>query len=105
MSDLMQVRLHLRGVRAARVLVDSTDRLVVGVESARDWSPCRHRGFRCWRVWDRRAKRVRDLEVSGRRTTLVWRRCRFECGIVGSGTVRTMPTPRWPDSAFAPPAG
>ena len=40
----------------------------------------RNCGFRCYRVWDRRSKRVRDLGVSGRRTTLVWRRRRFECG-------------------------
>ena len=33
--------------------------------------------------WDRRAKRVRDLEVSGRRATLVWRRRRFWCGNCG----------------------
>ena len=30
-----------------------------------------------------KGKRVRDLEVSGRRTTLVWRRRRFECGNCG----------------------
>ena len=35
------------------------------------------------RGWDRRAKRVRDLEVSGRRATLVWRRRRFWCGNCG----------------------
>ena len=46
----------------------------------RVWSRCCHCGFKCGRVWDRRAKRVRDLEVSGRRTTLLWRRRRFECG-------------------------
>ena len=80
MSDVMQVRLHLSGVRVRGVLVDSVDRLEVGVESAREWSRCRHCGFRCYRVWDRRSKRVRDLGVSGLRTTLVWRRRRFECG-------------------------
>ena len=32
------------------------------------------------RVHDRRAKKVRDLEVSGRRTTLVWSRRRMVCG-------------------------
>ena len=79
MSDLMSVRLHLSGVEVRDVLVDSVDCLVVEVESAREWSRCRHCGFRCSKVWDRRAKRVRDLGVSGRRTTLVWRRRRFEC--------------------------
>ena len=66
-----------------QVLVDSVDRLEVEVESARGWSRCRHCGFCCCRVWDRRAKRVRDLGVSGRRTTLVWRRLRFCCGNCG----------------------
>ena len=80
MSDVMSVRLHLSGVRVVEVLVDSVDRLEVEVESARGWSRCPQCGFRCSRVWDRRAKRIRDLEVSGRRTTLVWRRRRFWCG-------------------------
>ena len=83
MSDVMQVRLHLSGVRVTGVGVDSVERLEVEVESAREWSRCRHCGFRCYRVWDRRPKRVRDLGVSGRRTTLVWRRRRFECGNCG----------------------
>ena len=80
---LCQVRLHLSGVRVRGVGVDSVDRLEVEVESAREWSRCRQCGFKCRRVWDRRSKRVRDLEVSGRRTTLVWRRRRFECGNCG----------------------
>ena len=79
MSDLMSVRLHLSGVRVRRVLVDTVDRLEVEVESTREWSRCPHCGFRCVKVWDRRRKRIRDLEVSGRRTTLVWRRRRFVC--------------------------
>ena len=79
MSDLMSVRLHLKGVRVLKVTVDTVDRLEVRVESAREWSRCPHCGFRCTKVWDRRAKRVRDLEASGRRTTLVWRRRRFWC--------------------------
>ena len=83
MSDVMSVRLHLSGVGVTGVLVDSVERLEVEVESAREWSRCRHCGFRCFRVWDRRPKRVRDLGVSGRRTTLVWRRRRFECGNCG----------------------
>ena len=79
MSDLMSVRLHLKGVRVLEVPVDAVDRLEVVVESAREWSRCPHCGFRCTKVWDRRRKRIRDLEVSGRRTTLVWRRRRFWC--------------------------
>ena len=66
MSDVMSVRLHLSGVRVRGVLVDSVDLLEVEVESAREWSRSRHCGFRCFRVWDRRAKRVRDLGASGR---------------------------------------
>ena len=66
MSDLMSVRLHLKGVRVLKVPVDAVDRLEVEVESTREWSRCPHCGFRCTKVWDRRAKRVRDLEVSGR---------------------------------------
>jgi len=83
MSDVMSVRLHLSGVRVRGVLVDSVDRLEVEVESTREWSRCPHCGFRCYKVWDRRGKRVRDLEVSGRRATLVWRRRRFCCGNCG----------------------
>ena len=51
MSDLMQVRLHLSGVRVRGVLVDSVDRLVVDVESVREWSRCGACGFKCYRVW------------------------------------------------------
>jgi len=80
MSDVMTVRLHLSGVRVREVRVDLVDRLEVEVESAREWSRCPQCGFKCHRVWDRRSKRVRDLAVSGRRTTLVWRRRRFWCG-------------------------
>ena len=83
MSDVMSVRLHLSGVRVTGVGVDTVERLEVEVESAREWSRCRHCGFRCYRVWDRRAKRVRDLGVSGRRTTLVWCGRRFECDNCG----------------------
>lgn len=83
MSDVMSVRLHLSGIRVRGVLVDSVNRLEVAVESAREWSRCPHCGFRCHKVWDRRRKRVRDLEVSGRRTTLVWRRRRFVCSNCG----------------------
>ena len=57
MSDLMSVRLHLKGVRVLKVPVDAVDRLEVEVESTREWSRCPHCGFRCIKVWDRRAKR------------------------------------------------
>ena len=61
MSDVMSVRLHLWGVRVRGVGVDSVDRLDIEVESSREWSRCPQCGFRCHKVWDRRAKRVRDL--------------------------------------------
>ncbi len=41
-------------------------------------------GFRCHRVHDRRDKKVTDLEVSGRRTTLLWVRRRMVCDSCGS---------------------
>ena len=41
---------------------------------------CPHCGFKCHRVHDTRERSVRDLEVSGRRTTLVWMRRRLVCG-------------------------
>ena len=63
--------------------MDSADRLEVEVESKREWSRCPLCGFRCYRVWDRRSKRVRDLAVSGRLTTLLWRRRRFWCSNCG----------------------
>ena len=92
MSDVMSVRLHLSGIRVLRVLVDTVERLEVEVESAREWSRCRHWGFKCHRPWDRRPKRIRDLGVSGRRTTLVWLRRRFECDNCGEPRVETTPS-------------
>ena len=90
MSDVMSVRLHLSGVRVRGVGVDSVDCLEVEVESTREWSRCGHCGFRCYRVWDRRAKRVRDLGVSGHRTTLVWHVVAgSNVGTAGSATLRT----------------
>ena len=95
----------LSGVRVTGVRVDSVERLEVsrqrigpGVGGRR----CRHCGFRCYRVWDRRPKRVRDLGVSGRRTCqLVWRGVAgSNVGTVGNGTLRTMPC-----SAPGSPAG
>ena len=51
MSDFMSVRLHLGGVRVLEVPVDSVDRLVVDVESTREWSRCGACGFKCYKVW------------------------------------------------------
>ena len=82
--DVMSVRLHLPQVRVLGVVEDSPARLVVAVESALRRLRCPLCGFKCHRVHDRRDKRVRDLEVSGRRTTLVWSRRRMVCGGCGS---------------------
>ena len=73
-SDVMRVRLHLRGVRVLEVVADSPGRLEVAVEAAWSWSRCPHCGFKCRRVHDRRVKRVWDQPVSGRETVLLWRR-------------------------------
>ena len=77
--DTMRVRLHLRLIRVLEVLTDTTTELVVSVGSTRSWSRCPHCGFACRDVHDRRAKKIRDLPVSGRVVTLVWQRRRFSC--------------------------
>jgi transposase len=79
----MTVRLHLRLIRVLAVLVDAVDELVVAVASTRSWSRCPCCGFACRRVHDVRQRRVRDLAVSGRPTTLVWQRRRFVCDACG----------------------
>ena len=70
-SDVMAVRLHLAQIRVLGVVEDTPGALVVSVESTLLRLRCAQCGFKCRRVHDRRAKRVRDLEVSGRRMTLV----------------------------------
>ena len=75
----MRVRLHLRLIRVLTVLVDTIDRLEIEVTSTRSWSRCPHCGFKTKTVHDRRRRKIRDLPVSGRRTTLVWVRRRFSC--------------------------
>jgi transposase len=77
--DSMRVRLHLRLIRVLTVLVDTPSRLEVEVASTRSWSRCPFCGFKTRAVHDRRRRRIRDLPVSGRRTTLVWIRRRFSC--------------------------
>ena len=78
-SDAMTVRLHLPQIRVLEVLEDAPGALRVSVESTLLRLRCPQCGFKCRRVHDRRAKRVRDLEVSGRRTVLVWSRRRMVC--------------------------
>lgn len=82
-TDVMRVRLHLRGIRVREVLVDEVDELRLAVESASGRSRCEHCGFKCHRVHDARLREIRDLSVSGRRTTLVWRRRRLVCDNCG----------------------
>ena len=79
-SDVMRVRLHLRQVRVLAVASDTPSELRVRVESTVRRPRCPHCGFKCHRVHDTRERSVRDLEVSGRRTTLVWVRRRLVCG-------------------------
>ena len=82
--DVMTVRLHLPQIRVLEVVEDTPGALVVSVESTFRRLRCAQCGFKCHRVHDRHAKRVRDLEVSGRRMTLVWQRRRMVCGNCGS---------------------
>ena len=72
--DVMTVRLHLPQIRVLEVVEDTPGALVVSVESTFRRLRCAQCGFKCRRVHDRRAKKIRDLEVSGRRTVLVWSR-------------------------------
>ena len=65
--DVMTVRLHLPQIRVLEVVEDTPGALVVSVESTLLRLRCAQCGFKCRRVHDRRAKRVRDLEVSGRK--------------------------------------
>ena len=46
-SDVMRVRLHLRGVRVLEVVADSPGRLEVAVEATWSTSRCPHCGFKC----------------------------------------------------------
>ncbi len=78
-ADVMPVRLHLRGVRVTKVVVDTVGELVVEVVSVKKLSECPHCGRSCRRVHDRRQRRIRDLEVSGRLTVLLWTQRRYVC--------------------------
>ena len=75
--DVMRVRLHLRQIRVLGVIEDTPSALVVKLESTLRRLRCPQCGFKCHRVHDRRDKKIRDLEVSGRPTTLVWSRRRM----------------------------
>ena len=90
-ADAMRVRLHLRGVRVTNVVVDTPSELVVEVVSIKRLSSCRGCGRSCRRVHDRRRRKIRDLEVSGRLTVLLWTQRRFVCDCCGKRHMETHP--------------
>ena len=90
-ADFMTVRLHLPGVRVTGVVVDTPTELVVGVISVKKLSKCPHCGCSCRRVHDRRQRRIRDLEVSGRLTVLLWTQRRFVCDSCGKRHLENHP--------------
>ena len=89
MNDVMPIRLHLRGVRVTGVIVDIPGELEVGVVSVKKLSSCPHCGRSCRRVHDRRQRRIRDLDVSGRLTVLLWTQRRYVCDWCGKRHVKT----------------
>ena len=90
-ADVMPVRLHLRGVRVTGVVVDTQGELEVAVVSVKKLSRCPHCGRSCRRVHDRRQRRIRDLEVTGRLTVLLWTQRRFVCDSCGRRHMETHP--------------
>ena len=83
-GDFMCVRLRLHRIRVLEVLVDTPAVLRVRVESTETRLRCLDCGFKCRRVHDIGERDIRDLEVSGRSTTLVWMRRRMVCDNCGS---------------------
>ncbi|WP_419943792.1 ISL3 family transposase [Candidatus Poriferisodalis sp.] len=77
--DVMSVRLWLPRIEVLEVAVDAPLELVVRVRSAVRRPECPGCGTPSGRVHDRRDREIRDLEVSGRPTTLVWDRRRMVC--------------------------
>ncbi len=77
--DVMSVRLWLPRIRVLGVLVDAPERPGGGVCSTVRRPECPRCGALCMWVRDRRDKKVRDLEASGRPVVLVWSRRRMVC--------------------------
>ena len=77
--DVMSVRLWLPQIRVLGVVADVPERLVVRVGSTVRRPKCPGCGAPSGRTHDRRANKVRDLEVSGRPVTLIWERRRMVC--------------------------
>ena len=57
--------------------------------SVKRLSSCPHCGRSCRRVHDRRQRRIRDLEVSGRLTVLLWTQRRYVCDWCGKRHMET----------------
>ena len=81
--DVMSVRLWLPLMVVLGVVVDAPERLWVRVGSTVRRPACPDCGAPSGTVHDRREKRVRDLEVSGRPVTLLWDRRRMVCESCG----------------------
>ena len=60
--DVMRVRLHLRQIRVVAVVSDTSNELVVEVESTLRRVRCAACGFRCARVHDTRRRKIRDAD-------------------------------------------
>ena len=75
----IRVCLHLRELRVLEVITDTPQELRVRVESSVRRPRCVACGLRCSRVHERREREIRDTEISGRATVLVWLRRRFDC--------------------------
>ena len=94
--DVMGVRLHLCQVCVLGVVSDAPGELVVEVESTVRRPRCPHCGFCGAGVHDTRRRKIRDLEVSGRHTTLAWMRRRLSWVTAASGSWRTIGSSRGP---------
>jgi len=88
------------------VVVGTPAQLVVGVVVTKRLSACPGCGRSCRRVHDRRRRQIRDLEVSGRRTVLLWTQRRVRVRPVRQ-TAHGNPCPvyGWYDSSPGAPAG
>jgi len=77
--DEMSVRLHLKRMKVLEVVVDDPFELRIRVADTRPVVRCPHCGHKLSKVHDYHDTEVKDVDFSGRPTTLVWRRRRFEC--------------------------
>ena len=95
-AGFMTIRLHLYRIRVIEVLTDLPERLEVAIRDLRSVVRCPWCGFKTTNVHETRRVKVKDLDVSGRRMTLVWLRRRFACTNcgehVGTVTSRSSPT-------------